>query len=79
MESRGEKPGKFHKKTTFEQSSDSEEFAEQIEGSVSDSKGGLCKDDTLEIAGHRTWKVGKCHLSGAKHFILQAVENFKKF
>lgn len=46
---------------------------------MSGSKGGLCKDDTLEIAGHRTWKVGKCHLSGAKHFILQAVENFKKF
>lgn len=31
---------------------------------MSDSKGGLCKDETLEIAGHRTGKVGKCRLSG---------------
>lgn len=31
---------------------------------MSDSKGGLCKDETLEIAGHRTGKVGKCHPSG---------------
>lgn len=34
---------------------------------------------TLEIAGHRTGEVGKCHLSGAKHFILQAVGNLRKF